>query len=59
VFNVAVAVCVIATAGTIWTKSRAHPDERAAAPTGMPSREDRYAKARAHDLPAQQMDDLY
>jgi len=59
VFKVALAVCAIATAGTIWVKSRGHPNERAAMPTGMPPLEDLYAKARAHDLPAQQRDDLY
>jgi len=59
VFKIAVTVCASATAGTIWVKSRAHLNERAAAPTGMPSLEDQYAKVRAHDLPAQQMDELY
>jgi len=59
VFKIAVTVCASATAGTIWVKSRAHPNERVAVLTGMPSLEELYAKARAHDLPAQQRDDLY
>jgi hypothetical protein len=59
VFKIAVAVCAIATAGTIWVKPHTHPNERAAVPTGMPSLEGRCAQAREHDLPAQQIDDLY
>jgi hypothetical protein len=43
----------------VWIKSGAYSKEEAAVPGGMPSIEELHAKARAHDLPVQQIDGLF
>ena len=58
--KVSVIVCAIAAAGTlVCVKSSAYSKETAAVPGGMHSIEDLHPKARAHDLPVQQIGDLY
>jgi hypothetical protein len=58
-FKIAVIVCALAAAGAIvWVKSGALSTETAVVPAGMASLEELHAKARARDLPVQQIDDL-